>query len=94
MVAEIGDDIANWRDLDPVSMARRAVASHSPMPALWLMVGTEDESTLTVNRVFHGELVKLGVAHSYMEAPGGHTSAFWRTHEAGSLVWLASVIAR
>lgn len=94
MVQEIGDDVAQWRDLDPVWMARRAVADHRPIPALWLIVGSEDESTLTVNRMFHGELVKLGVPHSYTEAAGGHTAAFWRAHEARSLVWLAGVIAR
>jgi enterochelin esterase-like enzyme len=94
MVAEIGDDISAWRALDPVSVARRAVADHASMPALWLMVGTEDESTLTVNRVFHEALVKLGVSHYYGESTGAHTLSFWRAHEAESIAWTASVIAR
>jgi enterochelin esterase-like enzyme len=93
-VQEIGDNIADWRDLDPVWMARRAVADHRPIPALWLIVGTEDESTLTVNRMLHRELLELGIPHSYAEAAGGHTTAFWRAHEARSLAWLAGVIAR
>lgn len=94
MVQEIGDNIADWRDLDPVWMARRAVADHRPIPALWLIVGTEDESTLTVNRMLHRELLELGIPHSYAEAAGGHTTGFWRAHEARSLAWLAGVIAR
>lgn len=90
---EIGTDIANWRAVDPVWMVRHAVADHRPLPALWFVVGTEDESTLTVNRVLHETLVKLGVPHSYTEAAGGHTGAFWRAHEGESVVWVASVIA-
>jgi enterochelin esterase-like enzyme len=90
---EIGTDISDWRALDPVWMVRRAVADHRPLPALWFIVGTEDESTLTVNRVLHETLVQLHVPHSYTEAPGGHTGSFWRAHEGASLVWIASVIA-
>lgn len=93
MVAELGTDIAGWRAVDPVWMVRRAVADHRPLPALWLLVGTEDESTLTVNRVLHETLVKLGVLHTYTEAAGAHTGPFWRAHEGDSLLWLASVIA-
>ncbi len=93
MMQELGNDIANWRAVDPVWMVRRAVAEHRSLPALWFVVGTEDESTLTVSRVLHEELSKLGVQHSYTEAPGAHTGPFWRAHEGESLLWVASVIA-
>lgn len=90
---EIGTSMEDWRAVDPVSMVRRAVASHRKIPHFWLIVGTEDESTLTVNRVFHQALVRLGVPHTYIEAPGGHTTQFWRAHEGASLAWMASEIA-
>jgi enterochelin esterase-like enzyme len=93
MTDEIGSDIAEWRAVDPVWMVRHAVAEHRSLPALWFVVGTEDESTLTVNRVLHETLTGLGVPHSYTEAAGGHTLPFWRAHEGESIVWLASVIA-
>ena len=90
---ELGTNIDDWRAVDPVSMIRRAVANHEPTPALWLMVGNEDTSTLTVNRILHDTMTKLGVQHSYAELPGGHTIAFWRAHEGESLAWIAGVIA-
>ncbi len=89
---ELGTNIDDWRAVDPVSMVRRTVASHGSMPSLWLMVGTEDTSTLTVNRVLHETLAGLGVPHVYAEVPGGHTTTFWRAHEGESLAWIASVI--
>jgi enterochelin esterase-like enzyme len=91
---EIGPGMADWRAVDPVWMARRAVAEHRTIPALWMIVGTEDESTLTVNRVLHQTLSSLNVSHTYIEAPGAHTLPFWRAHESESLAWLAGIIAR
>jgi hypothetical protein len=38
--------------------------------------------------------VKLGVSHYYGESTGAHTLSFWRAHEAESIAWTASVIAR
>ena len=89
-----------WRALLPYGepaadyCVRRMIAQHKPIPPLWLMVGTEDTSTLEVNRMFHQTLSQLGVKHEYFEMPGGHTMAFWRDHEGESLAWIAGVIAR
>lgn len=89
ITAELGTDFSNWRAHDPVSLVRDAVAAHRRLPALWLAVGTEDESSLTVTRLLHQTLVSLGVPHEYVEGPGGHTLAFWMEHEGDSAAWLA-----
>ncbi|HEY5086214.1 MAG TPA: alpha/beta hydrolase-fold protein, partial [Gemmatimonadaceae bacterium] len=92
--AELGTDISVWRAYDPITIAEVSVRDHHPIPALWLVVGTSDESTIGVNRAFDHTLARLKIPHTYIEAPGGHNGYFWRQHDAAALVWLASQIAR
>lgn len=94
ITAELGTDLANWRAHDPVSLVRDAVAAHRALPALWLAVGTEDESARTVTRLLHQTLTALAVPHEYIEGPGGHTAAFWMEHEGESAAWLARTMTQ
>ena len=49
--------------------------------------GSEDAAVKT-NRDFHELLTRLGVAHTYTEAPGVHNWAFWDTQIQRVLDWL------
>jgi putative tributyrin esterase len=49
------------------------------LPAIRFDCGVED-FLIQHNRDFHAHLVKLGLAHEYLEFPGAHTWDYWDVH--------------
>ena len=68
-------------------LAEDRVKRRLPMPEIWMTCGSEDAAVKT-NRDFHELLTRLGVAHTYTEAPGIHNWAFWDTQIQRVLDWL------
>ena len=58
---------------------RKLVAKAGPKPAIYIDCGTED-FLLPANRTVKADLVKRGVAHIYLEHPGGHSWDYWQDH--------------
>jgi len=85
--ARFGPDTTQWWRQDPARAVRRLRAGGIPIPALSLDVGLADPY-LDHNRVLHDRLLALGVAHAYVERPGGHEWAYWRSHLGATLAWL------
>lgn len=94
MIAPVmGRDTVGWWSRDPTRLARRLVRTHTPIPALFFDVGSDD-FWADANRAFHAELLALRVPHAYAEWPGAHTWRYWHAHVGESLTWLAGQIAR
>jgi S-formylglutathione hydrolase FrmB len=55
------------------------VAAGDRVPRLRIDCGTED-LLIEQNRALHAALDAAGVAHDYVEYPGGHEWAYWRDH--------------
>ncbi|HXA29969.1 MAG TPA: alpha/beta hydrolase family protein [Candidatus Angelobacter sp.] len=78
-----------WGD-DDALMAAHDITSLVSDPArrtglrLALDCGTEDP-LLDASRGFHAHLDRLGVAHGYVERPGGHDWGYWRGRLADHL---------
>jgi S-formylglutathione hydrolase FrmB len=64
-------------DLDVYHWASRRTPSD--LPALGFDCGLED-FLIDHNRAFHAHLVALGLPHTYLEYPGGHTWEYWDLH--------------
>ncbi|MDQ3698557.1 MAG: esterase family protein, partial [Gemmatimonadota bacterium] len=92
-----GRDTAAWLARDPARLAGRLARAEGerggPMPALRFDTGRDDQLVVDGNRAFAHELYTLGVPHHYVEFPGRHDWAYWRTHVEESLAWLAGLLA-
>jgi S-formylglutathione hydrolase FrmB len=88
-----GIDTALWSRYDPERAARVLQQSGGPLPAIRLDVG-RDDPYLDQNRALDAALTTLGVPHEYYERDGAHQWAYWRTHTAATLVWLAGQLTR
>jgi S-formylglutathione hydrolase FrmB len=88
-----GRDTIGWRARDPAVLARHLVSSGGRAPALFVDVG-RDDPFLEQNRAFRADLSALGIPVRYVEWPGKHDWAYWRSHVAESLAWMAGIIAR
>lgn len=63
------------------------------LPPFWLCTGTEDDADVTLaHRTLHAALEKEGVAHTYLETPGGHDWDFWRRETPALLDFVASAL--
>ena len=62
------------------------------MPALRMDCGRED-FLIGANRKFHKHLTKLGIAHEYVERPGGHCWPYWRDHIGETLEFVMRHLA-
>ena len=83
-----------WGDervLGPEPGASRQLALHSPAAYITLRAGSARGQSLFFacglsdgmrgdNEAFHLELVRLGVPHAFVEAPGRHNWTFWKRH--------------
>jgi S-formylglutathione hydrolase FrmB len=58
------------------------------LPAIRIDCGTEDH-LLDHNREYHRRLTELGVAHQYVEYPGGHSWDYWDIHIQEALAFHA-----
>ena len=93
MLPAFGRDTVGWHARDPATYARKLVASRGRPPALLVDVG-RDDPFLDQNRAFRADLSALGIPMRYVEWPGKHDWAYWRTHVVESLRWIAVTIAR
>lgn len=62
---------------DVAGLVELLVAAGSTRPTLRLECGSDDP-LIAVNRELHAALDGAGVAHEYVEGPGGHDWQFWR----------------
>lgn len=81
------DTPADRRVLDALQQA------DGPLPPLRLDCGTEDP-LLGANRALHAALDAAGIAHTYVEHPGGHDWAYWASHLEDTLRFVAASISR
>ena len=68
-----------------------ALDAGAALPQLYLDCGLDDP-LLPANRALHTALRDRGVVHAWREYPGGHDWAYWQTHLADSLAFVADVI--
>lgn len=90
----IGTDLGNWRKYDPYSLVSGLAASHAAIPAIWLVVGTSDGTTLDDNRVFNDLLVRLNVPHTYHETAGDHSIGYWLLHKGDAAAWISTQVSQ
>jgi S-formylglutathione hydrolase FrmB len=58
------------------------------LPPIRFDCGTEDP-LLEVNRQLHAQLDSAGIAHQYVEFPGGHEWPYWEAHVKDMLLFFA-----
>jgi S-formylglutathione hydrolase FrmB len=94
LVATLGDDVASWRAHDPTELVRKLLAAGTPVPAIYVDVGREDQLTADRNRAFDAELTALGVPHRFRTWPGVHDWRYWHRHVGEGLAWLGARIGQ
>ena len=67
-------------------------AHRATLPPVRFDCGTADV-LLPQNRALHEALTAAGIMHRYEEFPGGHDWAYWQTHVADSLRFLAEFLS-
>ena len=65
---------------DCYALARASAQRGQSTPALHLDCGVDDAGVIEQNRRFHAHLDALGIAHAYVEHPGGHDWDYWDRH--------------
>lgn len=64
---------------NPAVLAARLKAEGAQLPSIYLACGRNDMLVMP-SRELHGDLLKLGVAHMYVEGPGTHENIFFFPH--------------
>lgn len=64
---------------NPAVLAARLKAEGAQFPSIYLACGKNDMLVIPA-RELHGDLLKLGVAHTYVEGPGSHEPIFFYPH--------------
>ncbi len=82
--AAFGQDSVSWMSRDPARLLQRLRDAGTPLPALYVDVGTEDY-LLPMNRSFRETMAQMQVPLAYAEYPGRHDWAYWKAHLSGSL---------
>ena len=66
-------------DMNPAFLAARLKREGAEFPSIYLACGRNDMLCAPA-RELHGELVRLGVKHAYIEGPGTHEPIFFYPH--------------
>jgi putative tributyrin esterase len=91
MLAVFGEDIANWRALDPAELVTKLVPGTLK---LYLDCGTEDEFQFHNGlQYLHDILIARKIEHAYYIGPGHHDFAFFAERAPKSLAFLAANVA-
>ncbi len=85
----LGEDLAEIETEVEDPGVLHAMLRAARLPAVRFDCGTDD-SLLAGNRELHRELELRGVAHTYVEHPGGHTWEYWEEHLPETLLFFAS----
>ena len=64
---------------NPAVLAARLKAEGAQFPSIYLACGKNDMLVMPA-RELHGDLLKLGIAHTYVEGPGTHENIFFFPH--------------
>lgn len=64
---------------NPAVLAARLKAEGAQFPSIYLACGWNDMLVMPA-RELHGDLLKLGIAHTYVEGPGTHENIFFFPH--------------
>lgn len=75
-------------DLDPLHWMRR---HRNSLPPIRLDCGVDD-TLLEANRLFHQDLLREGIDHSYEEFAGGHSWPYWEKHVEKTLLFCEAVM--
>lgn len=73
-------------DKDPEALLLNLKKENGVIPHIYMACGTED-FLLKENRSYHDFLIKQGVEHTYIEAPGVHDWAFWNEYIEKAMKW-------
>jgi S-formylglutathione hydrolase FrmB len=91
VLAVFGEDIANWRALDPAELAKKLTPGQVK---LYFDCGTEDEFQFQHGLAYlHDILLERGIAHEYYVGPGRHAFVFWAERVPKSLAFFAAAVA-
>lgn len=91
------------RRLGPLEEHRARWMEHSVLKQAEKFVGQKtaimidcgwDDPFINDNRALHFKLLKLGVPHTYIERPGGHTGAYWLEATPYHLQFMADHLKR
>lgn len=74
-------------DKDPEELLLRLKRANATIPKIFMACGTED-FLLSENRDYHSFLMKQGVEHTYVEAPGVHNWVFWNEFIEKGIKWM------
>ena len=74
-------------DRNPEWQYRRLRAGGSPIPSVYLAIGTED-SLYGANQEFRQFLTEQKADFRYEDGPGGHNWTFWNEYLNRGLAWL------
>lgn len=91
LLPAFGRDTIGWAAREPRQLLARLQRSGAAVPRLYLDCGIDD-TYIGQNRDFHETLQRGGVSHQYVEHPGAHTWAYWRTHVGQSAAFLLSAV--
>jgi putative tributyrin esterase len=90
--ALIEETRAGWSAApEDTSVLAAITRAEAPLPPIRFDCGRED-MFLDANRRLHAELDTAGVAHTYLEQPGGHDWEYWRTHVEQSLIFIGNCL--
>jgi enterochelin esterase-like enzyme len=62
--------------LDSKGRGKQTIVEPGPVPRIFLACGTDDR-LFRGTRALHEEFTRLGIAHVWSTAPGGHTWEYW-----------------
>jgi enterochelin esterase-like enzyme len=90
----VEEDPDTWslRETAPLAVLDCLRANAGRLPPLRFDCGTEDV-LIEDNRALHAGLLAAGIAHEYVEFPGGHTWEYWQEHLADSLRFFGRILA-
>lgn len=81
-----GEDIARWREFDPVTLVKKLDPGKL---ALYIDCGTEDEFMFhNMAAQIHDLLLDRKIEHAFFMGPGRHNFAFWSQRVDDSLAFL------
>ena len=90
--ALIEETRAGWSAAsEDTSVLAAMTRAEAPLPPIRFDCGRED-IFLDANRRLHAALDAAGIAHAYLEQPGGHDWAYWRRHLEQSLIFVGDCL--
>ncbi|QMW05813.1 alpha/beta hydrolase [Spirosoma foliorum] len=89
----VEEPLSSYRQANSVdeSVLDLMVQNRAKLPPIRFDCGTND-LLIEHNRILHRGLSEQGIAHQYVEYPGGHEWPYWEEHLADALLFFASTV--